>query len=227
MLYLSDLSRMFFLGTHRFQSPKWAQAEGTTQMALERAPVPRGVNQPFDDNPCETIYAEDPTRIMEQRWYRRFSDGETGYVLHRDGAPARVEYHDNGAVRREDWFQAGRYHQSGKPAVTVYHPDGSPKFEWWFLADEAHREGGPAYIHYGRDGSRLERWYQHNQRHRTDGPAVVERDSDGRVLTAEWWLGGKDITAAAEAFLAETEARWPFDARTEAGFLEQVLRRAA
>lgn len=196
-------------------------------MAFEKAPVPRGVDQPFDDNPCETLYAEDATQIMEQRWYKRFSDGETGYLLHRDGAPARVEYHDNGAVRREDWFQAGRYHQTAKPAVTVCHPDGTPKFEWWFLADEAHREDGPAYIHFGRDGSRLERWYRHNQRHRTDGPAVVELDQGGIVVKAEWWLGGKDVTAAAESFLAETGARWPFDARTEARFLEQVLRRAA
>ena len=130
-------------------------------------------------------------------------------------------------MRREDWFQAGRYHQTGKPAVTVYHPDGTPKFEWWFLADEAHREDGPAYVHYGRDGGRLERWYRHNHRHRTDGPAVIEFDPDGVVLKAEWWLGGKDVTTAAEAFLAETGTRWPLDARTEARFLEQVLRRAA
>ncbi|WP_051248786.1 hypothetical protein [Inquilinus limosus] len=196
-------------------------------MALEKAPAPQAGGTLFDETPCETIYALDSKQIMEQRWYKRFGGDEAGYRLHRDAAPARVEYHENGAVRREDWYRAGRYHQTERPAVTVYHPDGTPKFEWWFVADEAHREDGPAYVHYGRDGSRLERWYRYNQRHRTDGPAVIERDRDGVVRKAEWWLGGKEVTAAAEAFLAETGARWPFDPKTETRFLEQVLPRAA
>jgi hypothetical protein len=123
--------------------------------------------------------------------------------------------------------QVGQYWPTGRPAVTVYHPDGTPKFEWWFLADEAHREDGPACIHYGRDGSRLERWYRHNQRHRTDGPAIVERDGAGAIRRTEWWLAGEAVTVAAEAFLAETGARWPFDPATETRFLERMLRRSA
>jgi len=122
---------------------------------------------------------------------------------------------------------AGRHHQTGKPTVTVYHADGTPKFEWWFVADEAHRVDGPAFIHHRQDGSRLERWYQHNQRHRTDGPAVIERAGDGSIRRAEWWLGGRNVTAAAEAFLAETRAPWPFDATQEASFLDQMPRRTA
>lgn len=196
-------------------------------MALEDTPMPWIEDQPLDQNPCETIFYLDSRQMMEQRWYEAFGSDQSGFLLHRDEAPARVEYYENGAVRREDWCQAGRYHETGKPAVTVYRTDGTPKFEWWFVADEAHRVGGPAYVYYHQDGGRLERWYRHNQRHRTDGPAIIERSGDGGVLKAEWWLGGKDVTAEAEAFLAETNVQWPFDSKQETAFLDKVLQRAA
>jgi len=195
-------------------------------MALEKAPMPSNEAQSLATDPCETTFYLDSRQIMEQRWYKPFGS-EPSYLLHRDTAPARVEYYEDGTVRREDWCQAGKYHQTEKPAVTVYHADGTPKFEWWFVADEAHRLNGPAYIYHHQDGSRLERWYQHNQRHRTDGPAVIERAGDGAIRKAEWWLAGKDITAAAEEFLADQGLGWPFDRAQEATFLERILRRAA
>ena len=105
--------------------------------------------------------------------------------------------------------------------LAVYRPDGRLRSEWWFQAGDTHRLDGPAYIRHFEDGSRLEQWYRCNLRHRTDGPAVVERMSDGGLRKAQWWIGGNDVTAEAEAFLAETRGRWPLDAAQQAAFLRR------
>jgi hypothetical protein len=110
----------------------------------------------------------------------------------------------------------------GEP-LAVYRPDGTLKSEWWFGADGAHRIDGPACIHHNRDGSRVEHWYLHHRRHRTSGPAIIEWMKDGGVRRARWWIGGKEVTDIAEAFLAEAEVAWPLDEVSEGIFLRRCV----
>lgn len=167
----------------------------------------------------------DAQPMIEQRQHKAFRGDATGFLLRQAPAQTPAPHAETGFGPWEEWSQVSQSHQTGRPAVTVYYPDGSPRFEWWFAADEAHRVDGPAYVAYHKGGGRLERWYRHNKRHRTDGPAVIERNGDGFIMKTEWWIGGENVTALAEAFMVEIDSQWPFDPQQEAAFLQYVLDR--
>lgn len=116
---------------------------------------------------------------------------------------------------------SGRRASSGahRRALTIYRWDDTPRSEWQLASSEFGRASSLAYVQRHPDGSRVEHWYQGNRLNRTDGPAVIEWAADGCVRKTEWWVDGRDVTAAAEAFLSETGARWPLDPGQESVFL--------
>ena len=103
------------------------------------------------------------------------------------------------------------FRASKTSSFVVYRWDGTPKSEWLRDGDRPGGSRGPTHIRHRPDGSRIECWYRESRLHRADGPALIERAASGRILSRQWWIEGRNITAVAETFIRETGARWPLD----------------
>ncbi|WP_144445501.1 hypothetical protein [Inquilinus limosus] len=105
----------------------------------------------------------------------------------------------------------GPLRAAGISPLVVRRRDGTPGSEGRCDGERDSRAIDPAYVQYRPDGSRIEFWYRDNRLNRIDGPAVIERAANGRILSQEWWIDGRNITDLAEAYLRETGARYPLD----------------
>lgn len=78
-------------------------------------------------------------------------------------------YFPSGAIRQEEWRQAGVLHrEKDLPAKIIYHDDGSVCMQDWYQQGKLHREGGlPAEVFYLNSGAIIENWCIHGIYQRT------------------------------------------------------------
>ncbi|MDY5133556.1 hypothetical protein [Actinotignum urinale] len=114
--------------------------------------------------------------------------------LHRDGAPAEINYDPDGIIAYEAYWQHGQLHRDGAPALINYRENGNIWREQYWHDGRRHREDGPAEIYYNKDGKiTCEAYYRDGQLHREDAPAVINYDPDG-TTRSEYWRDGTSYT---------------------------------
>ena len=118
-------------------------------------------------------------------------------VIHREGAPAVIEYTGE-VITREKWYRHGVLHKDDGPASVIYYPSGQVKIEEWFKQSSLSRAGAPAIIEYGKDGTIIkEEWWLDGLRHCSNGPAITEYGNGGTVEKAKaWFVNGVNYTKA-------------------------------
>ena len=62
-------------------------------------------------------------------------------------------YHENGAIRYEQYYLNSEYHREDGPAIIHYHDNGVIWYEGYCLNGKYHREDGPAIIYYHKNGA--------------------------------------------------------------------------
>ena len=92
---------------------------------------------------------------------------------------------------REYWILNGKLHREGAPAYIEYE-DGKVTHKGWWIKGLSHREDGPACIEY-KDGEIVkEEWWINGDRHRKNGAAWIEY-KNGKIILEEWWVNGKEL----------------------------------
>lgn len=103
---------------------------------------------------------------------------ETWYIdntISRSGRPARIERDPrNGEVIREEWRKHDLLHNADGAAVLVFDPTTGIAI--------------------------MEEWRQAGKLHRLDGPALIHRTPLGTVISAQWWVDGRERVSTAAIF---------------------------
>lgn len=91
--------------------------------------------------------------VQSEAWILKNPHG----YFHREGAPATLDYYENGQIQRERWYHHGNPHrEEDSPAHTEWFPSGEIKRQMWYVEGDWHREGKPAKIRYDKKGNILE-----------------------------------------------------------------------
>ena len=74
-------------------------------------------------------------------------------------------YYTVSALGNLKYYFKGKLHREGAPAVIDYHSNGAVCYEEWRLHGHFHRTNAPARIWYGKEGNveRCERWVKNRE----------------------------------------------------------------
>ncbi len=124
-------------------------------------------------NPAVITYKGDLVCVTYHEWWvKDFKTkvawylGDLAHTKHRDGAPAKIRYHDNGEESERCYYKNGKLDRQNGPAIEQFYKGGRKKEERWCRDYKLHREGAPAVIRYDeKTGARanLEWWSKGKQ----------------------------------------------------------------
>ncbi len=103
-------------------------------------------------------------------------------------------FYPNGQLRKEIWFQDGKFNRVAGPADRRWYQSGQLRYEIWYKNFEHHRVGGPSYRDWSESGQlRYESWCLDGKLHRVDPPGPAWWGSYGSLTSKTWSVHGKRV----------------------------------
>jgi antitoxin component YwqK of YwqJK toxin-antitoxin module len=81
---------------------------------------------------------------------------------HREDGPAKINYYENGNIKREGYYLNGKRYREDGPSIMEYYENGNIKEKGYHINDKLHREDGPARIEYYLNGNIQDEQYYLN-----------------------------------------------------------------